>query len=257
MSLKKIVLFIEYDGSNYHGFQLQKNANTIQNEIEQALKKLTNESIRIIGASRTDTGVHAKEQVVCFRTKSKLSPETFLKGLNYYLPKDIAVKAAYKVFSDFRLRREITSREYQYLILNSKTPSPLKRNRVYLVTTSLNVEGMNEASKSLIGKHDFSSFTVIENLSNTIRTVFTAEVLKKDDLLIFKVIADAFLQQQIRRTVGALIQVGTGKINVESFVNLLNLKVKGLAGPTAPPYGLCLTAVNFKNDFLRYKSEDL
>jgi len=122
----KIVLIMEYDGTRYHGLQLQTNLPTIQGEIEKALWKLTGERIRVMAASRTDAGVHAKGQVVSFRTKSPLPPQTFVNGLNYYLPGDIAIKAAYRVDDSFNVRRDAISREYNYYILNSVTRSPIR-----------------------------------------------------------------------------------------------------------------------------------
>lgn len=128
-----MVLIMEYDGTQYHGFQLQAGSPTIQGEMEEAVWKLTGERARVISASRTDAGVHAKGQVASFRTESQLSPQTFVKGLNYYLPKDIAVKAAYKVKDSFNVMRDAISREYYYYILNSTTRSPLKRDfSIYL-----------------------------------------------------------------------------------------------------------------------------
>ena len=124
----KIVLIMEYDGKHYHGFQLQATLPTIQEEVEKALRKLTGEKTRVMSASRTDAGVHAKGQVVSFRTKSPLPPQTFVNGLNYYLPEDVAVKAAYRVDDSFNVRRDAVSREYNYYILNSLTRSPLREN---------------------------------------------------------------------------------------------------------------------------------
>jgi len=254
---KRLVLVVEYDGTRYHGFQLQARVPTIQGEIEQALWRLTGERIRIVGASRTDAGVHARGQVIGFRTRSALSTETFIKGLNYYLPQDIAVRAAFRVNSDFDLRREVISREYRYFMLNSSTPSPLERMRAYLVATPLNVDAMNKACQVLIGEHDFASFTWVGNLRSTVRTVYKAEVYKEGELAILDMKADSFLPQQVRRTVGALIKVGAGRTDAEAFWELAALKKLGLAGPTAPPYGLCLMKVDFRIDMARAEGEDL
>ena len=130
----KIVLIMEYDGTRYHGFQLQANLPTIQGETEEALWKLTGERSRVMAASRTDAGVHAKGQVVSFRTNSLLPSSTFIKGLSYYLPRDVAVKAAFRVSDSFDVRRSALSREYNYYILNSLTLSPIRRNFSYLVS---------------------------------------------------------------------------------------------------------------------------
>jgi len=247
--VRMLVCVVEYDGTRYHGFQLQVKAPTIQGEIEQALKKLTGERIRIIGASRTDAGVHAKGQVIGFQTRSALKTNNFRDGLNYHLPSDIAIKATRKVDINFRLRGEAKNREYCYRILNGSKRSPLERGRAYQVAEPLNVDAMNEVSRVLIGTRDFASFTQPGGYSeSTIRTVYDANVLRQDDLVLFNLKADSFLRQQVRRTIGALIKVGTANITAEDFARIVEAKEYGLAGPTAPPYGLYLTTVNYDID---------
>ena len=243
----KIVLIMEYDGTNYHGFQLQASLPTIQGEIEKALWKLTGERSRVMAASRTDTGVHAKEQVVSFRTKSSLPSPTFIKGLNYYLPSDIAVKAAFRASDSFNVRRSALSREYNYYILNSPTRSPIRRGFAYLVTGNLDIGAMNQACQAIIGKHDFASFaTCIESrIKSTIRHIYRAEIEKDGDLVIFNIVANSFLPHQVRNTVGALIKVGLGKMTVDEFRSIVEAKRPGLAGPTAPACGLCLMRINY------------
>lgn len=243
----KIVLIMEYDGTNYHGSQLQASLPTIQGEIEKALWKLTGERSRVMAASRTDTGVHAKEQVVSFRTKSSLPSPTFIKGLNYYLPSDIAVKAAFRASDSFNVRRSALSREYNYYILNSPTRSPIRRGFAYLVTGNLDSGAMNQACQAIIGKHDFASFaTCIESrIKSTIRHIYRAEIEKDGDLVIFNIVANSFLPHQVRNTVGALIKVGLGKMTVDEFRSIVEAKRPGLAGPTAPACGLCLMRINY------------
>jgi len=243
----KIALIMEYDGTTYHGFQLQASLPTIQGEIEKALWKLTGERSRVMAASRTDTGVHAKEQVVSFRTKSSLPSPTFIKGLNYYLPSDIAVKAAFRVSDSFNVRRSALSREYNYYILNSPTRSPIRRGFAYLVTGNLDIGAMNQACQAIIGKHDFASFaTCIESrIKSTIRHIYRAEIEKDGDLVIFNIVANSFLPHQVRNTVGALIKVGLGKMTVDEFRSIVEAKRPGLAGPTAPACGLCLMRINY------------
>jgi len=247
----KIVLIVEYDGTNYHGFQLQASLPTIQREMESALWKLTGEKIRVMAASRTDAGVHAKGQVVSFRIKSSLPPLTFVNGLNYYLPRDIAVKAAHKVEDSFNVRRSALSREYNYYILNSPTRSPLSDGFSYLVAGHLDIEAMNQVCQALIGKHDFASFaSCIEGgIKNTVRTVYKAEVKKEGELVIFNMEANSFLPHQVRNTVGSLIRVGLGKMSIDEFHSIIKARRPGSAGPTAPAYGLCLTRVNYPYPF--------
>ena len=248
-SVNKIVLVVEYDGRNYYGFQWQAKLPTIQSELEGAIRRVAGESSRVIAASRTDTGVHARGQVVSFRTLSSLTPQVFIRALNYYLPKDIAVKGACKVNMDFDVRRDAVSREYDYYILNGSTRSPLYEGFAYFVPNKLNTRIMNKACKFLEGKHDFSSFaTALGKLRSTVRTVYKAQVTKKDDLVTYHVTADSFLPHQVRNTIGLLIRVGLDKVGLDEFRHIMEAKVLGLAGPTAPAYGLFLTKVNYPDN---------
>ena len=243
----KIVLIMEYDGSHYHGFQLQAKLPTIQGEMEKALRKLTGEKIRVMAASRTDTGVHAREQVASIRTKSSLPAETFVKGLNYYLPRDIAVKDAFRVRGTFNARRDAISREYRYHILNYPTRSPMRRSFACLVRGDLNIEAMHEACRALVGRHDFASFaTRLESRQkSTVRRVYQASVERDGELIVFRIVANSFLPHQVRNTVGALLSVGRGKMTVADFYSIIEAKKPGLAGPMAPACGLCLIRVNY------------
>lgn len=246
----KVVLTVEYNGTRYHGFQLQAEQPTIQSELEEALCKLTGEKTRVLAASRTDAGVHAKGQVVSFRTKSHHSVETFIRGLNYYLPRDIAVKAAYKVKDSFNVRRQAVSREYNYYILNSPTRSPLSGRLSYLVPGYLDINAMDQACQVLIGEHDFASFSNAEAaVECTVRRVYRAGMRREGELAIFNIMASSFLMHQVRNTVGPLIKVGQGKMNFEEFYSILEAKQPGLAWPTAPACGLCLMQVNYQNPF--------
>jgi tRNA pseudouridine38-40 synthase len=248
-SFNKIVLVVEYDGRNYYGFQWQPKLPTIQAELERAIRKLTGESSRVIAASRTDTGVHAVGQVVSFRTKSALSPQTFVRALNYYLPRDIAVKGACKVEMDFNVRRDAVSREYEYYILNSSTRSPLFEGLAYFVPRKLNIRAMNKACKFLEGERDFASFAAaLGKLRSTVRTVYEAGVAKEDDLVTYHMTGNSFLPHQVRNTVGLLIRVGLDQVGLEEFQDIMEAKRVGLAGPTAPAYGLCLTKVNYPDN---------
>ena len=251
MVLTKIVLIVEYDGTGYHGFQLQANMPTIQGELEKALWRLTQERIRVTAASRTDTGVHAKGQTVRFRTKSSLPLQTFIKGLNYYLPQDIAVKTAYRVGESFNVRRSALSREYNYYILNSLIRSPIRRGFSYLVAGHLDIGAMSEACQALIGEHDFASFAscIGVKIKNTLRTVYRAEFQKNGELVIFNMVANSFLPHQVRNTIGTLIRVGLGKMTVDEFCSIIETKKPGLAGPTVPARGLCLIRIDYPYPF--------
>jgi len=249
---------MEYNGRHYHGFQLQANQPTIQGEIEEALWKLTGERRRVMAASRTDAGVHARGQVVNFRTSSSLSPQTFINGLNYYLPRDIAVKAAYRVSDSFNVRRDALSREYSYYILNSLTRSPIWEGLSYLVSGYLDIKAMNQACQALIGEHDFTSFATCVGTSTkgAVRHAYKAEIKQDGEMTTFNMLANSFLPHQVRNTVGTLIRVGLGKMTINEFDNLIEAKEPGLAGPTAPACGLYLMRVNYPYPWEKY-SENL
>ncbi len=247
----RCVCIIEYNGTCYHGFQLQVSLPTIQGEMEKALWKLTGEKTRVITASRTDAGVHAKGQVISFRTRSSLSPQTFVKGLNHYLPRDIAVRSAYRAENSFDVRRSALSREYNYYILNSLTRSPMRQGFTYHVANHLDIEAMNRACQALIGEHDFTSFATCTGarIENTVRSVHRAEMARDGELVVFNMVANSFLPHQVRNTVGALIRVGLGKMSVGEFYGIIEKKRIGLAGPSVPACGLCLIRVNYPSPF--------
>ncbi|MDD4859290.1 MAG: tRNA pseudouridine(38-40) synthase TruA [Dehalococcoidales bacterium] len=237
---------IEYDGTSYHGSQWQDGVVTIQEVIEGALNKLTGEKLRVLMASRTDAGVHARGQVISFRTGSSLPLLAYVRGMNFHLPEDIAVKQAFRVKPDFDVRHNAVSREYRYSIINSPARSPLWRRFAHWVIGELDTASMNEACQALIGKKDFASFaTRAEKNLKTVREVYRAKVKRNDDMVTLEMVANAFLPHQIRNTVGALIRVGLGKLTIEEFNNIVQAKTPGLAGPTAPACGLCLMEINY------------
>lgn len=246
MSLSKVALVVEYEGTRYHGYQWQANGPTIQDELERATRKLDNKASRVIAASRTDAGVHAKGQVVSFWTRSTLSESTLVKALNCHLPADIAVKAACKVDANFSVRRDALSREYNYYILDSDTPSPLSRNFALFLPRQLDIEAMNETCYIIKGEHDFISFAgSLDGIRDTVRTIYEAEVRKQAKFVVFHVVANSFLRHQVRNIVGLLIRLGLGKKNVDYFRSVMEAKTLGLAGPAVPPCGLYLMKVNY------------
>jgi tRNA pseudouridine38-40 synthase len=255
----KLVLVVEYDGTNYCGFQYQVKVPTVQGEIEKAIFQLTGENVRVSGASRTDTGVHALEQVVSFRTNSNILKERIIAGLNHYLPQDVAVKVAYKVSDSFNIQTQAVSREYNYYIHNREVRSPLKNGFTYQVKRTLEIGAMNRAARLLIGEHDMGSFVTDfshSNIKHSVRKVFVAQVERQGDEVVFKIIARSFLPHQVRNTVGTLIRVGLGKLSLSEFESILEAKQPGLAGPTVPARGLLLTKVNYPRPLGEY-DEDL
>jgi tRNA pseudouridine38-40 synthase len=248
----RIILIIEYNGTNYHGSQSQVNAPTVQGEIEKALKKLTGERIRIKIASRTDTGVHARGQVVGFDTKSKLPLKSFIDGLNHYLPEDIAVKKAYRAEADFDVRRRAVSREYRYYIYHSPTRSPLKEGTSWRIGGKLDIAAMQKACEALIGRHDFACFVGSETIARqkrTVRDVIKAAITRDGEMVIFEIVANSFLPHQVRNMIGSLVKVGQDKMTAAEFKQMVESRTPGLAGPTAPAEGLCLVQVNYPGPF--------
>ena len=242
----KFILLIEYDGTQYHGFQWQVGLPTIQNELEEAIRRFCGQSSRVMAASRTDAGVHAKGQVASFWAKSVLDTMTLVKALNYYLPRAITVKAAYKASENFSVRRDALSREYHYSILNRNTSSPFSQMFALFVPPMLNVEAMNEACQLIQGKHDFISFvSSLDDTRGTLRNVYEAKIDKKGDFVIFRMVANSFLPHQVRNTVGLLIRLGLGKISIGDFHDIMDARKLGLAGPSSPARGLCLMKVNY------------
>ena len=249
----RLALTIEYEGTRYHGFQFQANAPSIQAEVERALGQFTGENIRIKGAGRTDAGVHALGQVVAFDTASQLRVEDFVSALNFHLPDDIAVKAAQEVSQSFDPRRSAKSRRYRYAILNSATPSPMERRFTRLVRKPLDEVAMEQGAESLIGKRDFAPFSGPLNHKNatTIREVYSSRVTRVGNKVIFDIQANSFLPQQVRRTIGALVQLGLGRISLSQFLETARSKSRGAASYVMPPQGLCLVEVRYQDPCAR------
>ena len=243
----RLALVVEYEGTNYSGFQYQSNAPSIQEELEKAIASLTNENIRVKGAGRTDAGVHAEGQVVAFDTLSSHSTDTFARALNYYLPDDIAIRAACQVSGSFDPRRDALSRAYRYTILNGSTRSPMLRKTTCLVQQPLDVEMMQKAAKFLEGIHDFARFagSLEDRNASTVRHIFEASVRKMDELVIFDVRGNAFLPHQVRRMAGSLVDVGRDRISLDEFNMIINGGC-GNAAHSLPPQGLCLMKVTYR-----------
>ncbi len=219
---------------------------TIQGELEKAVLSFTGKASRIQGAGRTDAGVHARGQVAAFETDSKLSSSKIIGAMNFHLPEDIAIRDACQVETDFDPRRDATSREYRYTILNRANRSPLDDDQTYRVSRKLDIGKMNEAGKILQGEHDFVPFTNQEgSAKNTIRKVYRAEVQREGDFIWFDMLASAFLPQQVRRTIGSLIKIGTGDMEITEFREIAKSGITGAASQVAPAHGLCLMKVNY------------
>ena len=249
----RVALIVEYDGTEYHGFQYQTNAPSIQEELEKAIASFTGERVRVRAAGRTDAGVHATGQVVAFDTTSAHGLETVVQAINYYLPGDIAVKAAYHVSETFDPRRDALSRMYRYTVLNRATPSPLGRRTACLVSGPLDVSKMQEASKRLVGVHDFCRFSgPLENRNaSTIRHIYEANVNRAGEIVEFEVLGNAFLPHQVRRMAGSLVNVGRDGLSVDEFTLMVDGGNTGAVAPSLPPAGLCLMKVTYSHLDLR------
>ncbi len=242
-----MALIVEYEGGNYHGFQYQSNAPSIQGELEGAIASFTSEKVRVKAAGRTDAGVHAKGQVVAFDTSSRHSADAFVQALNYYLPEEIAIKAAYSVDKGFDPRRDALSRTYRYTILNSATRSPLLRKSVCLVRQPLDVGRMRTASRLLEGVHDFARFAgpLADDDASTVRNIYEASVSKSGQFVTFDVRGSAFLPHQVRRMAGSLVEIGRDKLSLDEFRTLIDGERGDARMPSLPPQGLCLLEVSY------------
>ena len=247
---RRLALVIEYQGTHYHGFQLQRDHPTIQGELEQALYSLTGQVTRIRAASRTDSGTHARAQVVDFLTSSSLPSEIFLRGLNSYLPPDIKVRGSYETSHDFHSRKSALTRKYRYTLWNSPTSSPLMREFSHWVRDSLNVASMNEAACALKGLHDFAPLSgVLPPGRSTVRNVRRWQLQREGEFVFMEAEADGFLPHQIRRAGGVLVEVGLGRLKPSVVQSILS----GASAVPAwcavlPAKGLCLMSIEY-DDF--------
>jgi tRNA pseudouridine38-40 synthase len=241
-----IKLTVEYDGTNYHGWQVQLNGETIQSALERAVSTFLGKATRVIGAGRTDAGVHALGQVANFFCDEAPDLHRLRRGLNALTPADITVLDVKIVPDFFDARRSGRSRVYQYYILNRPTPSPFYVNRAWHVREPLNLSSMYEAIRCLEGEHDFSSFRAAGcDAVHPVRKLYHAELEQRGDLFVFTIEATAFLRHMVRNILGTLVEVGRGLRTPKSFTELLEARNRTLAGPTAPACGLFLAKVKY------------
>ena len=244
-STRKLMVVIEYDGADYLGFQVQAQGATIQGEIERALAAVTEEWVRIVGAGRTDAGVHAHGQVIAFSTTWRHPVEELQRALNAVLPKDIAVRELGPVAKGFHPRFDAVSREYRYTILNQPLRSPLARRFACHFPRPLAVAAMNEAAGVLVGSHDFASFGRAPQGDNTVREVCLVQWAPEGPFVYFDIVANAFLYRMVRSQVGTLLLVGTGELSPDGFEEILRSADRSRASQVAPAHGLCLMKVNY------------
>jgi tRNA pseudouridine38-40 synthase len=244
--VRNIKLIIEYDGTNYAGWQKQNNAVTIQEVVEKAIKEITKEDVKLIGSSRTDTGVHAKGFVANFYTECKIPDEKIKDAINSKLPDDIVILKSHRVDEDFHARYNSAGKTYVYTILNRRERAAIDRNYMYHYKGQLNIEMMEQASKYLLGTHDFSAFkNKGSSVRTSVRTISDIKIINKDSIIKIYVTADGFLYNMVRIIVGTLVEAGIGKIKPECIKKILNSKDRTRAGKSAPPQGLCLMKVYY------------
>ena len=244
MNQRNIKLTVEYDGTNYSGWQIQSGRKTIQGTLTEAIGKVLNEEITLHGAGRTDAGVHAQGQVANFKTSNSLAINKFRHAINSFLPEDISVHKAEDANPDFHSQFDATSKTYQYTIVNSYTMRPIMRRYAYLVRTPMNLELMNEAAKYFVGKKDFRAFgTESGRRKSTVRTIYFLDVTKDDNIFKITINADGFLYNMVRCIAGSLVRIGRKKAPLQTAERALTERERKSAGPILPPHGLCLMQV--------------
>lgn len=236
---------VAYDGTAYAGWQVQPAHMTVQQKIEETLKGLTGETVKVHGSGRTDQGVHGEGQVAHFDLMRKWVPGNLLKGLNALLPQDIRVLRAARAKADFHARRSAVKKEYRYFIWNSPVMDPCRRLYATHVYRPLDVKAMQAAAKLLVGRHDFAAFTANPNrvVESTVREVFSLSVKRTGSLVVIRASSDGFLYKMVRSLTGLLLRVGEGAVTQDEVREILASKVRTARVPTAPPEGLFLWRV--------------
>lgn len=243
--MKNVKTIIEYDGTDYHGWQCQGDLPTVQKTIEDAIRKITGENVKITGSGRTDAGVHAMGQVANFFTQAQMDPETLRKALNSTLPRDISIIKTQEVPEGFHAQFSSRSKVYEYRISNRSHPPALQRNRVWHIQQKLDTKKMREAAAYLEGTHDFSVFATADiTVKTTVRTVKRVHVRKtREGIILIEIEADGFLKRMVRMITGTLVETGKGKLTPEGFGQILEAGQKTKNVFTAPPSGLFLKKV--------------
>ena len=245
--MKRVKLVVAYDGSAYHGWQIQPGAPTVEGELNKALSGLLQEKIEVIGASRTDSGVHALCNVAVFDTNSRIPAEKISYALNQRLPEDIRIQESKEVAPDFHPRHCNSRKTYEYRILNTPFPLPTKRLYAHFTYVPMDVERMKKAAVYLVGEHDFKSFCAVNSSAETtVRTIYELTVEKQQEEIIIRVCGNGFLYNMVRIIAGTLMEVGRGSMVPEQIEEILAAKDRQAAGPTAPACGLMLVKYEFE-----------
>ncbi len=250
---RNIKMIVAYDGTNYHGFQRQKNALAIQEVLEDTMSPIFGHRVWIIGSGRTDTGVHARAQTINFTTTSRIPVEKMPIAVNSRLPRDIAVLSAEEVSSDFHARFSAIEKTYAYQLLISECPDPFANAYVWQVKKPLRLDLMREALTVIVGTHDFSSFEASGSaVRDPVRTIYEATLtIEGTDRAAIRLRGNGFLYHMVRNIVGTLVDVGLGRTSVDGFREILEARDRRKAGVTAPPQGLFLENVRYPTKILQ------
>ncbi len=248
--MRRIRIKLEYDGTGYAGWQLQKNGElTIQGELERALFRLCGENVRVHGAGRTDAGVHSLAQVAHFDLPGNIPIEKLPNAMNAHLPGDIMVYCADEVDENFDSRRHARGKIYRYRIRNTARQSVFDRRYTWLIKKTLDIEAMQNAAVHLVGEHDFSSFQGARcSAKHAVRYIYKLDVLQRGEEVVIETFATAYLKHMVRNIVGTLVQVGNGEMKPEDMQAILQTKDRSSAGPTAPSRGLIQVKIFYKDD---------
>lgn len=237
-------MILEYDGTSYHGWQRQENSLSIQQVVEEALERLTGKKIGVVAAGRTDTGVHARQQVVHFRLPGDLPAEKVRMGLNAHLPADIVVKQAEEAPENFHARFDARKRTYHYYLLFE--PTAIYRNFCWQVFYRLRREMLEQLAELLVGEHDFGAFSRVNiEAKNKICRVYESRWFREGDFLVYRIVANRFLHGMVRSIVGTMVDVARGRFTIEQFRHIFQSKDRNLAGTAAPPQGLFLQEIQY------------
>lgn len=245
--MKRVKLVVAYDGTNYSGWQIQPNAVTIEEKLNEAIKSLTGEEVKVTGASRTDAGVHSLGNVCIFDTETRMPAEKISFALNQRLPEDIVVQESCEVPMDFHPRFFRSRKTYEYRILNRKFPMPTRRLDTYFFHYPLDVKKMAEAASYLEGEQDFKSFcSANSQAETTVRTIYSCTVTNEEDIIKIRVTGNGFLYNMVRIIAGTLVKVGCGDIAPEQIPEILTACDRAAAGPTAPAHGLTMIGLEYE-----------
>lgn len=243
---------VEYDGTDFQGFQVQARGRTVQGELERAVEHITSTRLRVLGAGRTDSGVHASGQVIAFDVSWRHTTQALHRALNAVLPRDIAISHLTTTQRTFHPRFDARCRQYRYTVLNQPIRSPLWARRTHHVPQPLDAEVMRDASQALVGSHDFAAFGKPTRGESTIRHLMKAEWSVENPrdiegrLLLFEITANAFLYRMVRNVVGTLLRAGRGELTPDQVAGIFRAKDRAAAGPPAPACGLCLVMVEYE-----------